>query len=502
MAVPLHCLQVEDSESDAALVFRLLKKADFDVHGERVESAEDLRAALARKHWDIIIADYHLPAFDAYKALSILHETGLDIPFIGVSGKVGNEIAAEIMQRGAADYMTKDELVRLVPAIKRELREADIRRRHRLAEAALQTERERFFSTLRNVEEAVITVDAAGSVLTLNPVAETLTGWPAQEAGGQSLSQIINLVCPDAYTPCPNPVTGLLVEGDLQTSGEAVLLKRQGSSCKIAFWALAVRGFKQETMGAVLVLREIDSEERHMDNLLSSNRLRSIGVVASEIAHDFSNFLSIIMGNIELAQEYCRRKNLQKAMERLDSALKIFNNAKNMAFQLISVSQGGKPVLRTMPIGQVICKEASRILRKTKASCEIDLPPDLWQCRIDESQVELAFANIFANARQIVKGSSRIHIIAGNQPSGSPDIPPQIPGDAIRISISATGSGLNPDRLARIIDPYDTSRRCSENGLEICSAASIVKRHGGFLRVEPQSAGVTYFIYLPAVNEQ
>ncbi|EKD84145.1 MAG: Sensor protein, partial [uncultured bacterium] len=128
----LRCLQIEDSESDAALIFRMLKKARFKVQGERVESASELRTALSRQPWDVIIADFHLPSFDAYKALHILQETGLDIPFIGVSGKVGNEIAAEIMKRGAADYLTKNSLERLVPVIRRELREAETRRSRKL----------------------------------------------------------------------------------------------------------------------------------------------------------------------------------------------------------------------------------------------------------------------------------------------------------------------------------------------------------------------------------
>jgi len=500
MAVPLHCLQVEDSESDAALIFRLLKKAEFEVHGERVESADDLRQALSRKQWDVIIADYHLPGFDAYKALSILQETGLDIPFIGVSGKVGNEIAAEIMHRGAADYMTKDELVRLVPAIKRELREAEIRRSHRQAQATLQNERERFVSALRCLEEAVITTDVNGSVVTINPIAEQLTCQPSREAAGHSLSELIHLRHVDTNNPLPNPVNLLLKGKTDQVSGEAYLIDSQGCQHKIAYGALPVKGDNNEILGTVIVFREIADEERQANNLLASNRLRSIGVIASEIAHDFSNFLSIIMGNIELAQEYCRRKNLDKAMERLDSALKVFNNAKNTAFQLISISQGGKPVLRTMSLGPIICNEARKFLHRPSLTCTTELPEDLWNCRIDETQINLAFDNIFANSRQIMTSDARIGIKAENHMAGAPDIPPQVSGNAVRITISVTCPGIEPDRLPRTVDPYDTASKCSENGLEICSAASIISQHGGFLRVEPQATGVTYFIYLPAAS--
>ncbi|PKL48898.1 MAG: hypothetical protein CVV42_07855 [Candidatus Riflebacteria bacterium HGW-Riflebacteria-2] len=502
MAVPLHCLQVEDSESDAALVFRLLKKAEFDVHGERVESASDLRKALARQHWDVIIADYHLPGFDAYKALSILQETGLDIPFIGISGKVGNEIAAEIMQRGAADYMTKDELTRLVPAIKRELREAERRRRHKIADVALQNERERFTSALRGLAEAVITTDADGSIVTSNPIAEQITCWSSAEATGKSVGELVHLRHPDTNNPVPSPVKTLLETGAPLVAGEANMIDRQGYERKIAYGALPVKNEDNEILGTVLVFREVADEERQNDNLLSSNRLRSIGIVASQIAHDFSNFLSIIMGNIELAQEYCRRKNLGKAMERLDSALKVFNNAKNMAFQLISISQGGKPLVKAMAIGPIIYHEARKFLRRDGINYETELPEDLWQCRIDETQMSLVFDNIFSNVRQIMASGGTICIKAENHEAGSPDMPPVISGRALRITVNASCPGIEPDRLPRAMDPYDASRKCSESSLEICSATSIITQHGGFLRIEPQVAGVSYFIYLPAVSEK
>jgi len=187
-------------------------------------------------------------------------------------------------------------------------------------------------------------------------------------------------------------------------------------------------------------------------------------------------------------------------MERLDSALKVFSNAKNTAFQLISISQGGKPVLRTMPLGPIICNEARKFLRRAGTSCKTELPENLWDCRIDETQMSLALDNIFANSRQIMTSGAEICIKAENHQAGASDMPPQVTGNAVRITIRVACPGIEPGRLARIIDPYDTASKCSENGLEICSAASIVSLHGGFMRVEPQSAGVTYFIYLPAVG--
>ena len=134
----LSLLQVEDSESDAALVVRLLEQAGYYVGATRVESAEEMRAALSRGAWDVIIADYRLPQFDAPAALRVLQESGHDVPFLVVSGTMGEEVAVAMMKAGAHDYLIKGALARLGPAVEREIREARVRRKRRQAEEELR----------------------------------------------------------------------------------------------------------------------------------------------------------------------------------------------------------------------------------------------------------------------------------------------------------------------------------------------------------------------------
>ena len=116
MTTSLAVLLVEDSESDAQLIVRLLKKAGYDVVSEQVETAEQMRAALGKRAWDIVISDYSLPQFDGRAALTLLRETGQDIPFIVVSGTIGEETAVAMMKAGAHDYLLKGHLARLIPA--------------------------------------------------------------------------------------------------------------------------------------------------------------------------------------------------------------------------------------------------------------------------------------------------------------------------------------------------------------------------------------------------
>jgi signal transduction histidine kinase len=138
MSTPLRVLLVEDSESDAALIVRHLNTADYDVSHERVETAGQMRAALEQPGWDIVIADYMLPGFDAPAALAILQQTGLDLPFTVVSGHIGEETAVALMKAGAHDYLMKDHLARLAPVVERELGEARMRRERRRGEEQLR----------------------------------------------------------------------------------------------------------------------------------------------------------------------------------------------------------------------------------------------------------------------------------------------------------------------------------------------------------------------------
>jgi diguanylate cyclase (GGDEF)-like protein len=138
MIQPLHVLLVEDSEDDAALILRELRKGGYEPDCRRVDSAADLETALERDNWDVVITDHNLPGYSSEMTLATLKRSGLDIPVIIVSGSIGESIAVEAMKNGAHDYIMKDNLARLVPAITRELRETKNRYAHRRAQETIQ----------------------------------------------------------------------------------------------------------------------------------------------------------------------------------------------------------------------------------------------------------------------------------------------------------------------------------------------------------------------------
>jgi PAS domain S-box-containing protein len=155
MPIPLRVLIIEDSEPDARLVVRTLRQADYEPTWERVETPEAMRTALERQPWDVILSDYKMPHFSGLAALRLLQEMEIDLPFIIVSGTIGEETAVEAMRAGAHDYLLKGNLTRLAPAIAREMCEAESRRARRQAEADLQTVN-RGLRVLSSVNQALL----------------------------------------------------------------------------------------------------------------------------------------------------------------------------------------------------------------------------------------------------------------------------------------------------------------------------------------------------------
>lgn len=181
MADTLHVLLIEDSASDADLVVRQLKKAGYSIKAERVETAEELRSALTDQSWDLVLADYQLPQFDAPAALSIVQAAGLDVPFIVISGTIGEELAVAMMRAGAHDYLMKDHLARLAPAVDRELAEAKVRHERRQAEAALRQSEAQYRQLIDQAADGIFVADPQGNYIDVNRAGCEMLGYTREE---------------------------------------------------------------------------------------------------------------------------------------------------------------------------------------------------------------------------------------------------------------------------------------------------------------------------------
>ena len=187
----IRLLLIEDDPGDAELIARELGRGGRQLVVERVDTAEGLAAALARGAWDLVIADHSLPGFSGAQALSAVRQLDPDIPFIVVSGTIGEDAAVDVVQAGANDYVMKGRLQRLGPAVDRELREAVDRRQRRLAENALRDSEVRMRTIVETAADGIITTDPTGRVDSLNPAAERMFGAPAAEVIGQDIASLI-----------------------------------------------------------------------------------------------------------------------------------------------------------------------------------------------------------------------------------------------------------------------------------------------------------------------
>lgn len=183
MGQPLRILLVEDSPDDAELLLHELRRGGYEPSFERVACAEAMRAALKKPDWELVISDYVMPGFGGLEALELFKETALDVPFIIVSGHIGEEIAVGAIQAGADDYLMKDRLGRLVAAIERGLSQAEGRRAHAAAAAALRESEERFRQLAENIGAVFFmfekpNCDSPGSISYVSPAFEKIWGYP------------------------------------------------------------------------------------------------------------------------------------------------------------------------------------------------------------------------------------------------------------------------------------------------------------------------------------
>lgn len=187
---PLRVLVIEDSEDDCFLLVRALKR-DYEITHERVDTADSMRHALLEKTWDIVLSDYFMPQFDAVRALAILQEMGLDLPFIIVSGKIGELEAVKVMKAGAHDYIMKSDLARLIPAIRRELREASVREQRRAAERELREQLHFRQALIDAIPAPIFFKNVEGIFLGCNKAFETFSGLSQEEVVGKSVRNFV-----------------------------------------------------------------------------------------------------------------------------------------------------------------------------------------------------------------------------------------------------------------------------------------------------------------------
>jgi two-component system, cell cycle sensor histidine kinase and response regulator CckA len=499
MHTSLRVLIVEDSEDDMLLVLRELRRGGYAVDSIRVETAATMKTALDGQEWDIVIADYSLPVFSAPQALQLLQSLNLDLPFIIVSGKIGEETAVAAMKAGAHDYLTKGNLTRLVPAVERELREAVERQKRHSAEQALRESEERYRLLFESNPNPMWAFDL-----------ETLTFLAVNQAAidhyGYSKDEFLSMKLSDLYPTEEISILPLnpLTPGQNYT-GIYKHLKKNGKSIDVEILA---HTFSFTGKPANLALINDITEKKQLEaQLLRAQRLESLGTLASGIAHDFNNILTPILAASQLLP-----LKLPDIDERTRGLLKLIEDSTkrgaDLIKQILAFARGVEGKRIPLQVRHVLM-EVMHVARQTfPKNIEIDTQVSvngLWAVSADATQLHQVFMNLCVNARDAMPNGGTLSLLVENRKIDAAyarmNLEARV-GPYIAITVADTGTGIPEELLERIFDPFFTTKEPGKGtGLGLSTVLGIVKNHGGFIQVDSEvDRGTRFTIYLPAVE--
>lgn len=505
MNAPLRILIVEDSENDTLLLLRQLKRGGYEVVHERVETAEAMATALAKQEWDLVISDYNMPHFSGPAALAQLRATGRDIPFILVSRAIGEEKAVASLKAGAHDFVSKDNLARLLPAIERELgQERDRRERQRESEEWIRL-------LLESMAEAVFGIDLQGNCTFCNPACLRMLGYPGDsELLGKNMHALIHSKRPDG-TPCRVEECGVdqAFRRDEGSHAEDQLFwKADGTSFPVEYWSYPARR-SGSVVGVVVTFLDISERRLLESQFRQAQKLEAVGRLAGGVAHDFNNILGVIYGYSDLLLRRLKKNGAdEKELGFLKEISEASQRAAGLTRQLLAFSR--KQVLQVKVVNlKDLVADFEKMLRRLLGE-DIDLlvrsDPDLWRVKVDTGQMEQVLMNLAVNARDAMPTGGKLTIEIGNVDLG-PDYAeshPYVPaGQYVRLAVSDTGCGISLEDQGKIFEPFFTTKGPEKGtGLGLSVVFGIVKQSGGHIEVYSElGIGTTFKIYVPRCEQ-
>ena len=292
MGTPLRILIVEDSEDDALLLLRELRRGCYEPDYERVDTPAGMEAALDERAWELVTSDHSMPAFSSSSALELLQRKGLDLPFIIVSGKIGEDAAVAAMRAGAHDYIMKDNLARLNTAIERELREAEVRRERRRAE-------ENYRGIFENAIEGIFQTTVDGRFLTVNPALARMFGYESPE----ELLEVVSDVEHQLYVdPERRAEFGRLMKREGFVSGfEIQMYHKDGSAMWASASARVIHDAKGEAVGYEGFVEDITKRKR-AEEALREIREAERRRIARDLHDEAMQDLAFVLQSLQFAQ--------------------------------------------------------------------------------------------------------------------------------------------------------------------------------------------------------
>jgi len=495
MSISLQVLFIEDSEADMQIVLQVLRDHGYVPRYQRVESAVMLQLALQQQSWDLVICDYLMPNFSAPEALRILQTTRLDLPFIVLSGMIGEDLAVEMMRAGASDYLFKGQIKRLVPAIARELKDADSRRAKRQAEVSAA----RLAAIVESSEDAIISTDVQGAVLTWNSGAEKLYGYSAAEVMGKPLTQVIQPYL--AHSQSTQAQNGPTVDYNRIIDCRQVTQQRKtGELIDVLLTISLIKDAIGTVEGFAIIARDI-SERQKLQRMKDE--------FISIVNHELRTPLTSLQGSIELLLtgklgdlSNQGQRMLEIAANNIDRIVTLTSNILDLeGLSTGAITMQKRPCDINRLLNHVV--EQSQAMTDRRGIQLLVVPPtQSIQLSLDSDRITQVLNQLILNAVQASRSGNRIWLIAELQTKELPtNRNSRLPH--LVISIKDEGRGIPADKLETIFGQFQQvdasdSRHQGGAGLGLAICRSIIQQHQGTLWVESiLGQGSTFYLALP-----
>lgn len=491
---------------DAELLEYELRRAGIVFDARRVDTRSRFIEELRRFAPDVILSDYSLPGFDGMAALALAQDVAPLAPFIMVTGSVNEETAVGCMRAGASDYLLKNNLARIGPAIEAALERQRARAERRQAQDALRRSEANLRAIFHNALQDFVLLDRHGVVLTLNNAATNWAHWVT----GREVAEGDVLV--DAMPAGIAEEWALLFERAL--TGEVISIERRVSNSEgTDRWfeanLIPVVAEESSVIGICLSVANIDERKRTDENLRRVERLQAVGRLAGGVAHEVNNMMTVVLGLSEFLLRDLPKTDPRHADVREIS--RAAERAASVTRQLLAFSR--QQIMQPRPLDLSAVAHGtegmiSRVLGPAH-TLELRLAPLLSSVRADRGQLEQVLLNLVLNARDAMPDGGRLTVETAPALLDDEYLR-RHPGVEIRhggymmLAVSDTGCGMDRETQARVFEPFFTTKPVGEGtGLGLSTAYGIVKQSGGYIWVYSEPGiGSTFKVYLPAVAEE
>ncbi|HSA14943.1 MAG TPA: AAA family ATPase [Spirochaetota bacterium] len=373
---------------------------------------------------------------------------------------------------------------------------------HELSETnrKLEKEKEQLGTMLRSIAEGIIATDQTGRIILINARAEDLLGVRQNAVLGKMAGMVVAVYDGTANARFDDPVAVALRSGSpVEIKSDAYLKSAEGVKTNVSVSCAPVKNAAGFVTGVVMVIQDLTDRKKMEEEMIKSSKIESLGIFAGGIAHDFNNILTSIIGNLSLLKTQAKRSGAES--EIISEIEKSSVRAKDLTHQLLTFSKGGAPIKKVTSITNLIRETAEFVLSGSGIKCHFLFGDKLWNIEADEGQISQVIQNLVINARQAMDNSGQIWIRAQNYSPVRADHG-FLSGDYIRITVRDQGTGIPPEIIHRIFDPYFTTKE-KGNGLGLAISYSIIKKHGGHVRVESDGKhGTTVEVFLPSTTKE